>query len=230
MRPLLRSSLFVLALLVHHPALAVDDGTKEAPPADDISEGSITYSGVGLSRVSVDDHQVDSNTRLIFDGAISLNAVLGFRIPTLPSFGVELEIAGGVFPAEVKIEQCRTVIGGGGGVLGPILGGGGNSSTTCDQSDGGDFATTTAGVYAVYRSPGRWYGMGKIGYRYADVSFSDFEVEDFPVERTGTAYAAGFGYRWSPRKHNGAELFYNKTSDEISYYGFNFSYGFGGRD
>lgn len=221
MRSYFRRTLCAAAVLASAPVLAVDDGTKEAPPAEEGSGESVTYSGIGLVKFSASSFMPDSSTTLNFDDSIGLNVVLGFRIPTLPIFSAELEFATAVFPGQAHVTQCSSSLGGGGG----LLGGGGSGSSNCSTSDAGDFGVNSAGVYAVFRSTGEFYGMGKIGYRYLGTN-----VEGFPKKRNGTAYAGGLGYRWNPRKNQGVEFVYNRLSDEIKYLGFNISYGFGGRD
>ena len=67
--------------------------------------------------------------------------------------------------------------------------------------------------------------MGKTGYRYVTTS-----LDQLNDERSGSSYALGAGYRWNPRKNNGAEFYYHKLTDELDDYGFSISYGFGGRD
>lgn len=218
MPQLLRSALGAAALLLSTSVLAVDDGTKEAPPADSETNDSATYSGVGLSKISTDFTNVED--------AINLNVVIGFRIPTVNWFGVELELLTSVIPGQVKPEECQsTGGGGGGGPLDPIFGGGDEGTSGCVRNAQSDFGVNSAGVYAVLRSPGRYYVMGKTGYRYLTSS-----LEGLNEDRSGSAYAGGVGYRWNPRKNNGAEFYYNKLTDSLDYYGFNISYGFGGRD
>lgn len=227
MRPLecilFRSVLCATALALSTPVLAVDDGTREAPPSEDLDEG-VTYSGIGLSRMNVDDIALNSNNTLIIDSPINLNAAIGFRIPTVPVFSVELDLMITAIPGQIQRRSCSAV--GGGGGLPPPLGGGGGGSTNCSESDEGDFGVNFgAGAYAVLRSPGRFYGMAKYGYRYLSTN-----IQEFPRERTGNAYGAGFGYRWNPRKNSGAEIFYSRLAEEMDAIGFNISYGFGGRD
>lgn len=200
-------------LLLSAPALAVDDGTEEAPPSEDGGDQSVTYSGIGLSKITADFDNVKD--------AINLNAVIGFRIPTVDIFAVELELSSTVIPGQVDGQECTTTPGGGGL---PILGGGSDDETNCTNAQN-DFGTNSAGVYAVLRSPGAFYAMGKYGYRYVTTSLSELDED-----RSGNAYAFGAGYRWNPRKNNGVELYYNKLTERLDYIGFNVSYGFGGRD
>jgi len=215
MRQLLRRVLCASSLLAALPALAVDDGTKEAPPTDE-SDGSISYSGAGVSRVNVKLSDPD----IKIDGAINLTAIIGFRIPTVDGFGIEIEIGQTIIPGQILERSCSTVVN-----PPPPLGPGG-STTTCSDTDRGDFGMNfAAGLYAAYRTPGKFYGMGKVGWRYAGTN-----IEELQADRTGSAYAGGLGYRWNLRKNSGVELYYNKFTSQISYVGLNLSYGFGGRD
>lgn len=216
MRQLVLGSACAAAFLLSQPVMAVDDGTKEAPPAEDGANESVTYSGIGVSRVDVDLSDPD----VTIDGAINLVATIGFRIPTVNGFGVEVELGQTIIPGQIKENSCSTAPN-----APPPLGPGG-STTTCSDRDRGDFGMNfAAGVYAVYRTPGKFYGMGKVGYRYAGTN-----IEELQEDRTGSAYAGGVGYRWNPKKLNGAEIYYNKFTSQISYIGLSFSYGFGGRD
>jgi hypothetical protein len=151
MRPFAKPYLLcAAALLLAQPAWAVDDGTREAPPVEDETDESVTYSGIGLSYVGTDFDNVDD--------AINLGVVIGFRIPTVNIFAVELELSTTVIPGQIDSQSCSTS-GGGGGF--PIIGGGSSPQTTCVRSQN-DFGTNSAGVYAVLRSPGRFYAMGKV--------------------------------------------------------------------
>lgn len=215
MRDELKSSLLLAALMVCAPAFAVDDGTKEAEEKSENS--SVTYSGVGL---------VQAKTK--FDNlkpAVNLNASLGFRIPTVEIFAVELEISTTVIPGSNSgPRQCSTIGGGGGG----LIGGGSSGSTSCPPgkftSSSDDLQMNNIGVFGVLRSPGKFYAMAKYGYRYLNTN-----IPELQQERSGNAYGFGGGYRWG-KSLSGVELAYTKYSKEVTYTGFSISYGFGGRD
>jgi hypothetical protein len=81
-------------------------------------------------------------------------------------------------------------------------------------------------VFAVLRSQGQFYAVGKLGYRFINSSIEEIQEGD---DKSGTAYAGGGGYRWG-KSLSGVELMYTKYSDQIDYIGFNVAYGFGGRD
>ena len=186
------------------------DGGDEPPPEDD--DDSVTYSGIGVARVNVKL----KNPNIKIDGAINLAAVIGFRIPVLKGLGAEIELGQTIIPGQITETSCMTVP----NVPPP------GSTTTCSNRDRGDFGMNfAAGLYAVYRSPGKFYGMGKVGYRYAGTN-----IQELQADRSGSAYAGGVGYRWNPKKSNGVELYYNKFTSQITYYGLNISYGFGRRN
>lgn len=204
-------------LLFSAPVWAVDDGTKEAPPVDD-SEGSVSYSTGGLARSSFDNIRLSNSSQLIIDNGVSLVANVGFRVPTFPVFGLELEIAATVIPGQVVEENCSVI--GGGGFPFPDDG-----ETQCSTSDRGDFGINNISVFGTFRSPGKFYGMAKYGIGYIQSN-----LEGYPEERNIKPYGFGVGYRWNPRKLSGVELYYSKAGDTVSYQGLSFSYGFGGRD
>lgn len=211
-----------LIFAVSSTAMSVDDGTKEAPPVDSGS-GSVTYSTGGFGKISADNLRIDSDSELVFEDAITLVGTIGFRVPTLPSFGLELEFATAVIPGQITFRDCSTTAGGGGGGL--LGGGGGGSTTNCSQDDAGDFGVNSITLYGTYRSPGQFYGMGKFGYGYAASN-----VDGLPEERNGTSWGLGIGYRWNLKRNNGVELVYADVNDVFTSQSLNFIYGFGGRD
>lgn len=167
----------------------------------------ITYSAIGLSRMSVDFENVEE--------AVTLDATMGFRPPSVQWFGVELNLGFTVIPGEVTRatnstgQQC-------GGLLMPPCD---TTQTTAQE----DFNAFNLGVFAVVRSPGTLFAMGKVGYRYLNTSLP--ELDD---ERSGSAWGAGFGYRYNDRG-GFAELQYLRLSPEIDTIGFALGYGFGSR-
>lgn len=185
-------------------------GTETAPPPEE--DVAVTYSGIGLSKVS---SKFDN-----LDDAINLDVALGIRIPTVNWFAAEIALAFTVVPGENKGGRSCTTTGGG------LLGGG---STSCEggtfTSSNNDLQMNNVGVFAVVRSPGKYYLVGKYGFRYINSSIEEIQQGD---DQSGTAYAGGVGYRWG-RGLSGVELIYNRYSSQLDYIGFNIAYGFGGR-
>jgi hypothetical protein len=198
----MRHNRFAAALLLTGlaaPAFAGDDRSDR--------NESVTYSGIGLTRVSTDFDNLKS--------AVNLTLDLGFRVPTFPIIGAEVEISTTIIPGENT---------GGGGAVGcggplqPPCPGGGNNTSDPDELQMNNIA-----VYGVFRSPGRFYGMGKIGYRYLNTSIDELSEEN----RSGAAYGGGAGYRWG-ESLSGVEIYYTRMSEDLDYLGFSLSYGFGG--
>lgn len=184
------------------------DTTETPPPAEDEPEElPAIYSAVGLQKIGTDFENVDD--------AVNLDVTLvGFRIPTVSWFAVELNLSGTVIPGQVRESsttgpsECP--------LLDPFCTPTPGSSTTSET----DFALTTAGVFAVLRSPGKFYGVGKVGYRYLSTTLPEYEDD-----RSGNALSLGAGYRW---KDDGtyAELGYTRIADGIDAIGFSVSYSY----
>jgi hypothetical protein len=184
-----------------------DDKDKSSDDHAHHSE-SVTYSGIGLTRVTTDFDNLKS--------AVNLNFVLGFRVPTFDIFGAEVEIGTTVIPGERKdIPQCSS----GGGPLGGVTTQNCPGKYTQSQSD---LQMNNIGVFGVLRSPGRFYAMGKYGYRYLNTS-----IDELSQNRSGAAWGLGGGYRWG-ESLSGVELFYTHFSQDVKYMGFSIAYGFGG--
>jgi hypothetical protein len=61
----------------------------------------------------------------------------------------------------------------------------------------------------VLKSTGRFYVMGRYGYRYIATS-----IDELNETRSGTGFGAGVGYRWG-KGLSGVELTYKELSDEV---------------
>lgn len=178
-----------------------------APPVE--SELSTTYSSIGLQKMHVKASGVDVKDPVNLDFTM-----IGFRIPPAPWFAVELNLGFTMIPGQVNSSSSGSP-----GTCTDPLG------IFCGSSSGGsngqnDLSLTTAGVFAVFRSTGSWFGMGKVGYRYINSS-----IDGFPENRSGNAYGAGVGYRWN-KKGSYAEIGYTHYSSEISAIGFSVSYSY----
>ena len=156
---------------------------------DEELDEQVFYSGFGLQRAETGFSNVD--------GAINLEGVMGFRIPTLPWFGIELDIAQTIIPGE-----NRPVVGSGcGGLLQPPCPGA--------TADGDDFAMQALGVSAAFKSTGRFYVTAKYGYRYILTSLSDLDED-----RSGNGLGFGVGYRWG-KGLSGVELGYKELAEDV---------------
>ncbi len=191
-------------------------GTETAPPAVEEDEISSTYSSIGVQKV----HAKFDNVK----DAINLDIVAyGFRIPTVPWLGVELNIGFTFLPGQIDTNGSGS--GSAGtcfpgtmlppGCIPPSPGNTASSST--------DFSATNIGASVVLRSPGTFFVMGKYGYRYLNTS-----LDELRNDRSGTQYAGGVGYRWN-KKGSYVEFGYTKIADKIDALGFSLSYTYGRR-
>lgn len=187
----------------------VDEEGTEVPPPNE--EQSLLYSAIGAALVSADFKNVKD--------AVTLDITLiGFRLPNLSWLGIELNFGTTILPGQVtEVEPGEPGAPTGCGTLGlePCPGEPGTSSES-------DFAANYGGLYAVVRSPTRFYGMAKLGYRYADTN-----LPELAEDRSGSAWGIGGGYRFGASGF--AELQYTQITDDLTATGLQVTYGFGRR-
>lgn len=182
-------------------------GTDTAPPMVDDEEISPTYSSIGVQKVAADFDNVKDSINLDF-------TLIGFRIPTVPWAAVELNLGGTIAPGQVDQTSSS------GGTTCPII------DPFCTPSEGttatsqGDFQSSFVGLFGVFRSTGKFFVMGKYGYRYLNTS-----IDQLVDDRSGSAYGAGVGYRWN-RKGSYVELGYTKLGKKVSGIGLSISYSY----
>jgi hypothetical protein len=220
MRVLTVISLFVAALgLAPAAALAQSEdeqilqpepasGTQQPPPRrqsredealdDEELDEQVFYSGFGVARAEADFVNLGAAT--------NLEAVMGFRIPTVPWFGIELDIAQTIIPGETRpeVQPAQNC----GGLLEPPCPGATN--------DPDEFAMQALGISAAIKSSGRFYFMAKYGYRYAYTS-----IEELNENRGSNGFGAGVGYRWG-KGLSGVELAYKQLGEDIDAIGLTF--------
>lgn len=216
------------ALLVTLWALALPAGVgaTESREVDDViqTEGStreerraVTYTGLGLSRVSTAFDNLED--------AVNLDLGLGARLPWLGWLSAEADLSFTVVPGENRGPQpCTTT-----GATPPSLldPDGDPGSTDCAPGafsrSQNDLQMTNVGAFLVMRTPGRLYLTGRGGYRFINASID--EIQD-GGDRRGAAYAGGLGWRWGEGL-SGIELAYTRYSSQLDYLGLNVAYGFG---
>jgi hypothetical protein len=162
---------------------------------EDLDE-QVFYSGMGVGRVGTDYVNLGE--------AINLEGVIGFRIPTAPWFGLEIDIGQTIIPGENRPE----VQSGCGGVLQPPCPGA--------TGDSDDLAMQALGLSLALKSTGRFYVTGKYGYRYLMTS-----IEELNEKRSGTGFGIGVGYRWG-RGQSGVELGYRQLGEDVDAIGLTF--------
>ena len=213
LRTLLGALLLSLASL---PAMAQDD--------DDNDDGGKnrddpTYQSIRLTAVESDFDNLDR--------AVNLGFTLGVRIPGVERYlAAELDISSTLIPGENA--GPAPVFGGGSGGgddgglglpggLDDLLGGGdggggggGGGSSANNTSDADDLRLNSIGIFAAGRTPGRFFGSARIGYRFVESS-----INELNEEQTGEAYGAGIGYRYG--EWGLVELTYTRYSSELDY-------------
>jgi hypothetical protein len=179
--------------------------TRSSPSEEDTA---VTYSNIGLSRVSTDFDNLKN--------AVNLDLGLGLRVPKINWVSAELDFDLTVIEGDNTSQSS----GGCGGPLGPPCPSGGGKVTSSSDP----FQMQNIGAYIVLRNPGPFYFMGKYGYRYLQTSVPEIDQ----AGHNGTSYALGLGWRWG-KGLSGVELGYTHYDSDINGWGFNINYGFGGR-
>lgn len=188
--------------------------SKEDDDMDDEElDEQVFYSGIGIERVSTDFDNLGEAT--------NLEAVLGFRIPTAPWIGLEIDLGQTIIPGEYRDPrpaQPAQPLG-----CGPPLG---PPCTTPAQpaeegafdGAGDEFAMQALGIGLALKSTGRFYVTGKYGYRYLLTSNDHLNDEE---DRSSTGLGLGVGYRWG-RGLSGVEFNYQELSDSVESIGLTF--------
>ncbi len=169
------------------------------------SFSSATYTGVGASRLSTDFHNLKE--------AYNLDAIGGYNIvPAQPwgRIGAELNLSVTVAPG--KNEGPPQTTGGG------LVGGGSTESGRFTQSDN-DLQAFVLNLQAVYRTPGRLYGIAGVGFGLSNTSIE--EIED--KGRSGVTFAGGAGFKFG-EETAAMEVLYNRYSDDLQTIGIRFVY------
>lgn len=196
-----------------HRFLAVLALTAAALPAHAQlarSFSSATYTGVGAAQLSADFKNLK-------DG-YNLDAVGGYHItPALPWGRVSAELNFGVTvsPGENTGPAQSTTTPGG------ALGGGGATTTEPGRftQSNNDLQALIFSLQGVYRTPGRFYGVGTFGYSLTNTSIE--EIED--KGRSGVSFGGGAGFRFGENTA-AVELLYNRVSTELQTIGIRFVY------
>jgi len=176
--------------------------------AEDLDE-QVFYSGLGIDRVTTDFDNLGNAT--------NLEAVLGFRIPTLKWVALEVDLGQTLIPGEYRDPDPGSIgTPTGCGPLGtdPCPGTPGEKGAFDQQGD--EFAMQALGLSLAFKSTGRFYFMGRYGYRYIATS-NDTLNED----RSGNGFGAGVGYRWG-RGMSGVELVYKELAEHVESVGLTF--------
>ena len=188
------------------PSEGTDKGTHYS---DDELDEQVFYSGMGVDRVSTDYTNLKD--------AINLDLTLGFRIPTAPWFGLEIDLGQTIIPGEYSdFNQGTPGTPAGCGPLNtdPCPGTPGEKGAYDSQRD--EFAMQALGLSLALKTTGRFYFTGKYGYRY--IATSNDTINE---KRSGQGFAAGVGYRWG-KGLSGVELGYKQLAENVDSIGLSF--------
>lgn len=174
------------------------------------SFSSATYTGVGVAQLSTDFDNLDE--------AINLDAIGGYNLTPALSWGrisAELNLSFTVSPGENSGPPQVTTTPGG------VLGGG--AATTTEQGNftqsSNDLQTFLFNLQAVYRTPGRVYGIGSVGYSLINVSIEEIEENG----RSAASFGGGVGFRFGENTA-AVELLFTRISEDLQTIGLRFVY------
>lgn len=165
------------------------------------SFSSATYTGVGGSQVKTDFDNLGS--------AINLDAIGGYNItPDLPWGRISAELNLGVTVSPGKNSGSSS---------GGVIGGGGSTGNNTQSSE--DFQSFVLSLQGAYRTPGRLYAIGTLGYSLVSTNIQ--EIED--AGRSGVSFGGGAGFKFGPNTA-AVELMFTKVSKELQTLGIRFVY------
>lgn len=174
------------------------------------SFSAATYTGVGANQLSADFDNLKD--------AINLDAIGGYHLTPALGWGriaAELNLSVTVSPGENQGPPRTTTTPGG------LLGGGGATTTQqgrFTRSDS-DLQTFIFNLQAVYRSPGRVYGIGTAGYSLIQTSIEEIEENG----RGSASFGGGAGFRFGANTA-AVEVLYTRVSEDLQTIGLRFVY------
>ena len=174
------------------------------------SFSSATYTGVGGSQLKSDFDNLGK--------AYNLDAIGGYNIvPAQPWGRISAELNLGVTVSPGKNEgpaQTTTTPGG-------VVGGGGGTTTeegNFTQSEN-DLQTFVFSLQSVYRTPGRFYGIGSVGFGLINTSIEEIEERG----RTSFSFGGGLGFKFG-EETAAMEVLYTRVSEDLQTIGLRFVY------
>jgi hypothetical protein len=195
-------------------AASPDDSGRRQSRADDEMDdeeldAQVFYSGMGIERASTDFDNLGEATNLAI--------VLGFRIPTAPWFGLEIDLGQTLIPGEYREPDAGSPgTPAGCGPLGTDPCPGTPAEQGATDAEGDEFGMQALGLSLALKSTGRFYVTGKYGYRY--IATSNDTVNE---NRSGKGLGLGVGYRWG-KGLSGVELGYKQLAEDVDSIGLTF--------
>jgi hypothetical protein len=191
------------------------DSGKQHPKDEELDDEDLDeqvfYSGLGIDRVSTDFANLGEAT--------NLQAVLGFRIPTAPWVGLEIDLGQTLIPGDYRDPrpaQPAMPIGCGAPLAPPCTTPAQPAEDGAFDPEGDEFQMQALGLSLALKSTGRFYVMGRYGYRYLATS-----NEALNEDRSSKGFGAGLGYRWG-RGLSGVELTYKELAENVESIGLTF--------
>lgn len=185
-------------------------GTSQPPPApteEEELDDQVFYSGFGVAKVGTDYDNLGD--------AYNLDVTLGFRIPTVKWLGLEIDIGQTIIPGEYRDPRPAQPAGPPGcGVLNPCTTPAQPAENGADDPENDEFAMQALGIGVAFKSTGRFYVLGKYGYRYINTSNETINEG----ERSGNGFAFGAGYRWG-KGLSGVEITYKELAESVDQVG-----------
>ncbi|MES2683065.1 MAG: outer membrane beta-barrel protein [Pseudomonadota bacterium] len=183
--------------------------TLAAPAQAQLSRSftSATYTGVGASQVKTDFDNLGK--------AYNLDAIGGYNIvPAQPWGRISAELNLGVTVSPGKNDGSGGGVGGGG-----LLGGGGTAAEGNNTQTADDLQTFIFSLQGVYRSPGRLYGIGSVGFGLINTSIPEIEESG----RTSFNFGGGIGFKFG-EETAAVEVLYSRVSSDLQTIGLRFIY------
>jgi hypothetical protein len=190
------------------------DSGKQHPKDEDLDDEDLDeqvfYSGLGIDRVSTDFDNLGEAT--------NLQAVLGFRIPTVKWIGLEIDLGQTLIPGDYRDPRPAQPAG---PSCSPIpTPGCGTPAQPAEKGafdpEGDEFQMQALGLSLALKSTGRFYVMGRYGFRYLATS-----NEALNEDRSSEGFGVGLGYRWG-RGLSGVELSYKELAEHVESIGLTF--------
>lgn len=177
------------------------------------------YSGTTFMSL---DPQLDN-----LDRSLGLSQTAGIRIPGIEWVAAELDLGFAFLGGENSGAQGTGIGGGGdgGGGFPGVGGGGGNDSGGNDGPSGTqsseDFQAFTYGLFAAFRTPGRFFAGSRIGY-----SGMNTNIPELDEDSNGFTYTFQLGYRWSEASHNLVQIEYFEYENDVENISLTANYAF----
>jgi hypothetical protein len=192
------------------PAQAPKQHPKDEELDDEDLDEQVFYSGLGIDRASSDFDNLGEAT--------NLQAVLGFRIPTVKWIGLEIDLGQTLIPGDYRDPRPAQPAG---PSCNPIpTPGCGTPAQPAEEGafdpEGDEFQMSALGLSLALKSTGRFYVMGRYGFRYLATS-----IEPLNDDRSTEGFGAGVGYRWG-RGMSGVELSYKELGEHVEALGLTF--------